>query len=58
MPATVEKKVTVRARHEEAIIEFRAWLIANPKASFKRKVKQFDLFMDAAYFRSQLSDPG
>jgi len=50
----VEKKASVKARHEEALIEFRAWLRSHPKASLKMRVKQFDMFMDAAYFRSRL----
>lgn len=52
--AEIEKKVSAKARHEEAIIEFRAWLLENPRASLKRKIRQFDSFMDAAYFRSRL----
>lgn len=50
----IEKKVSARARHEEAIIEFLAWLEQNPKASRKQRIRKFDMFMDAAYFRSRL----
>jgi hypothetical protein len=55
MATAVEKKVAVRERHEEAIIEFTQWLRAHPKAPLEKQVKQFDMFIDSAYLRRQIN---
>ena len=49
-------KAKVKDRHKEVAAHFKLWKAANPKASFERQVKMFDLFSDTAKLNESLNE--
>lgn len=47
MPAT-KKKSTRKQQHARAIEGFQRWQNKHPKASLRRQVQQFDVFVDSS----------
>ena len=46
-----EDSVLIEKAHDLAIREFQAWLESHPRATRKRKAKQFDIYCDSAILK-------
>jgi hypothetical protein len=50
------KKVTVRARHAEAIAMYEQWLMKFPKSSLEKRIRQFDFYVDTVVLNEMIRD--
>ena len=48
------KKAAVKLAHQEAIEAYKIWLSFNEKAPRRKRIAQFDAYIDSAYLKGML----
>jgi hypothetical protein len=48
------KKISSQRSHQDAISAFKKWQAMNPKATRKRQLQMFDMFVDSAALKNMI----